>query len=161
MYYVDTSVLAAYYCPEILSNRVQAFLSAQINPAISNLTDVELFSAVSRKVRMGELSHADGNRILSKFQAHLTSNLYRVIPIEMQHWRIARGWLSLFNTPLRTLDALHLAVASAEGLILYTSDRQLISSANALGIQCEGAETNSDTGKELTLREKENYISED
>ena len=138
MYYIDTSVLAAYYCPEILSDRVQAFLSALVRPAISNLTDLELFSAVSKKARMGELSHADGNRILSKFQSHLTTDLFRVIPIEMQHWRIARGWLSLFNTSLRTLDALHLAVASNEQLILYTADHQLLDSANALGLPCEG-----------------------
>ncbi len=138
MYYIDTSVLAAYYCPEILSEKAQAFLSAQVRPAISNLTDVELFSAISKKVRMGELTHADGNRILSKFQSHMTADLFQVIPIEIQHWRIARGWLALFNTPLRTLGALHLAVASNEQLTLFTSDHQLLDSANALGLPCEG-----------------------
>ena len=137
MYYIDTCVLAAYYCPETLSDKVQTFLRAQVSPAINDLTGVELFSAVSKKVRMGELSHADGNRILSKFQSHVTANLFRIIPIVRQHWQIARGWLSLFNTSLRTLDALHLAVASAEQLTLFTFDRQLLDAANALGVQYE------------------------
>jgi len=137
MYYIDTSVLAAYYCPEILSEKVQAFLTAQIHPAISSLTDVELCSAISKKVRMGELSHADGNRIISKFQSHLSANFFRVIHIESEHWRIARGWLSLFHTPLRTLDALQLAVSSSEQLIIIAADRQLLDSAKTLGVRCK------------------------
>jgi predicted nucleic acid-binding protein len=137
MYYIDTSVLAAYYCPENLSEKVQSFLTAQINPAISSLTDVELYSAISKKVSMGELSHADGNRIISKFQSHLDGSFFRVIPIESEHWRIARGWLSLFNTPLRALDALHLAVSSSEQLIIIATDRQLLEAAKTLGVQCE------------------------
>lgn len=52
MVYVDTSVLVAYYCPEPLSVAVQQFLIEQPKPAISSLTEVELFSALARKVRM-------------------------------------------------------------------------------------------------------------
>jgi len=66
MYYIDTSVLVAYYCPEALSEQVQVFLSEQVKPAISSLTEVELFSAIARKVRMGELGQSDGNRIISR-----------------------------------------------------------------------------------------------
>jgi predicted nucleic acid-binding protein len=137
MYYIDTSILAAYYCPEILSEKVQAFLRAQIHPAISSLTDVELCSAISKKVRMGELSHADGNRIISKFQSHIDEDLFHIISIEREHWRIARGWLSLFNTSLRTLDALHLAVSSSAQLTIIAADRQLLDSAKSLGVQSE------------------------
>lgn len=51
MFYLDTSVLVAYYCPEPLSEQVQNFLSQNIKPAVSFLTQVELFSAVAKKVR--------------------------------------------------------------------------------------------------------------
>jgi hypothetical protein len=37
MIYIDTSVLAAYYCPEILSDQVQLYLSRQVKPALSFL----------------------------------------------------------------------------------------------------------------------------
>ncbi len=141
MYYIDTSVLVAYYCPENFSEKVQTFLTLQNHPVISSLTDVELCSAISKKVRMDELSNADGNRIISKFQSHLDGGLFRVIPIESEHWRIARGWLSLFNTPLRTLDALHIAVSSSEQLIIISADRQLLNSAKTLGVQCENITT--------------------
>jgi hypothetical protein len=137
MYYIDTSVLVAYYCPETLSEAVQSFLVDQIKPAVSDLTSVELFSAVARKVRMGGLRQPDGNRILSKFVSHLDGGLFTVISVESQHWRIARGWIGLFNTPLRTLDALHLAIASAGDFTLVTSDRRMLQIADTLGVKVQ------------------------
>jgi predicted nucleic acid-binding protein len=41
MYYVDTSVLVAYYCPEALSEKVEAFLTSNLQTSISLLTEVE------------------------------------------------------------------------------------------------------------------------
>jgi uncharacterized protein len=135
--YIDTSVLAAYYCPEALSDQAQALLLNQVKPAISDLTQVELLSAVSTKVRTGELSRKHGNLSISKFQSHINSDLFTVLRIEKEHWHIAGGWLSLFNTTLRTLDALHLAVVSANELMLITSDHHLANAAKALGIPCK------------------------
>ena len=135
MYYIDTGILVAYYSPEALSEQVQTFLDSQLKPAISRLTEVELFSAVAKKVRMGELSHADGNLILSKFLSHIESGLFTIINPEAQHWKIARSWISLFTTSLRTLDALHLAIASAEDYVLVTSDQQLLRAAKTLDVK--------------------------
>jgi predicted nucleic acid-binding protein len=42
--------------------------------------------------------------------------------------------MGLFRYPLRTLDALHLAVASSENLKLVTIDKNLSKSAKALSI---------------------------
>lgn len=135
MVYVDTSVLAAYYFPEIMSEQVQDFLSEQVKPAISYLTEVELFSAIARKVRMGDLGQPDGTRILSKFLSHLDADFFSIIPVEAHHWRLARGWIGLFSTPLRTLDALHLAIASIGNFELVTSDQHLIQAADNLGVK--------------------------
>lgn len=134
MLYLDTSVLAAYYCPEPLSRQVQDILSQQVKPALSFLSEVEFFSAVARKVRMAELEMASGNRIIAKFQSHLDGELFTVLSVQNHHWRLARGWIGLFSTPLRTLDALHLAIASAEDLELVTSDKHLYQSAEILGV---------------------------
>lgn len=82
----------------------------------------------------GELSSSDGNRILSKYLSHLDGGLFTIIHLESQHWRIARGWLGLFNTSLRTLDALHLAIASAGDFALVTSAQSLLSAADILGV---------------------------
>jgi hypothetical protein len=47
MVYIDTSVLVAYYRPERLSEKAEELLMGFVRPAISSLTEVEFFSAVS------------------------------------------------------------------------------------------------------------------
>jgi predicted nucleic acid-binding protein len=39
MYYIDTSVIVAYYCPEALSDKAEDFLSKIDRPNISSLTE--------------------------------------------------------------------------------------------------------------------------
>jgi hypothetical protein len=134
MVYLDTSVLVAYYCPETLSRQVQDLIGKQIKPSLSSLTEVEFFSAVSKKVRSNELSGTDGNRILAKFVSHLNADLFNLIPVENHHWQIARGWIGLFTAPLQTLEALHLAVSSDKALQLVTSDIAFFQSAEKLDI---------------------------
>lgn len=48
---------------------------------------------------------------------------------------IARNWIGNFETPLRTFDALHLAVAFSNKLEIVTSDIALGKSANKPGIK--------------------------
>jgi predicted nucleic acid-binding protein len=132
MLYVDTSVLVAYYCPEALSLQAQDLLREQAQPALSFLTEVEFTSAVAKKVRLHELGGADGQRILAKFTAHVEDGLFRIISVEQHHYRLARGWIGLLTTPLRTLDALHLAIASSEELPLVTSDTSFFQAARML-----------------------------
>ena len=132
MVYVDTSVLVAYYCPERLSEEAEKLLMKYPRPAISSLTEVEFFSAVSRKVRRKEINLRDAGRIAAKFLAHLDADHYTYIPVEGHHYRLARDWIGMFKMELTTLDAVHLAVASSEGLTLITSDQGLFKSARAL-----------------------------
>ena len=52
--------------PEKLSAVVEQLLQKQENkPIISQLVEVELFSALSRRVRMGEVSQNDARRIIN------------------------------------------------------------------------------------------------
>ena len=46
--YVDTSLLVPYYCPEALSQRAERTLRADPRPAVSDLVEVEFFSALAR-----------------------------------------------------------------------------------------------------------------
>lgn len=135
MYYVDTSVLAAYYCPEPLSEKAEEILTVSGKPAISPLTRLELFSAISRKVREGLLPE-DGNRIIRQFEFHLTEQkLYRQLNIDEHHYTIAANWVAQFNTPLRALDGLHLAVSSTAQLNLLTADIRLADAAHFFGLE--------------------------
>ena len=134
--YIDTSVLVAYYCPEPLSRKAERALIETDQPAISALVEVELVSALGRKIRENTFSQDDANRILDRFRVHLNRPLFSRIALQADHYTIAFQWLSRFLYPLRTLDALHLAVASERNLEMITADRQLSQSANRLGLPC-------------------------
>jgi len=103
-------------------------------PAISYLTELELVSAVSRKVREKNISSAAGNKIINLFQSHLDHNLYQWVAIDHHHYRKALSWISQLNTSLRTLDGLHLAIAATENAVLVTADRQLADAARVYGV---------------------------
>lgn len=133
MIYADTSVLVSYYCPEALSEKAEAFLMTHGQPTISALTEVEFFSALSRKVQGKDLSRKDAGRVAAKFLSHLDNKYYTCLPVEGQHFHLARDWIGMFKMGLKSLDALHLAIASSEGLTLITSDQRLFKSAKALG----------------------------
>jgi hypothetical protein len=132
--YIDTSLLVPYYCPEPLSQAAERTLRGDPQPAVSDLVEVEFFSALVRKVRAREMLVADARRIGEQFLGHLQATLYTRIPVQRRHYDVARGWLGRFTAPLRALDALHLAIAEAEGLRLATADHDLSRSARSLGV---------------------------
>jgi predicted nucleic acid-binding protein len=133
--YLDTSVLTAYYSPEPLSRAAERVVRSVAQPSISDLTEVELLAALARKIRVGEIRAVEAARVATQFLTHVESSLYSRLPMERRHYRLARDWIGRFTTPLRTLDALHLAVAAAEGLRFATADRALARSAAGLGIE--------------------------
>lgn len=143
MIYLDTSVLVAYYCFEPDSEIVEKVITKTKGPTISQLTEVELISAISKKVRDKSLAQMDGNRIITRFESHIGKQLFRWVPVQHEHYQIAKNWISQFDTPLRTLDALHLALTAAENLTLFTSDQQLIESAKNFGIDVISPSDNS------------------
>ena len=137
MVYFDTSVIVAYYCPESISNEVEGILIHSAPPVISSLTGVELCSAISRKVRENHLSEIDANRILSKFQSHIQNQLYYCLSLQENHYQKAKSWISQFKKPLRTLDALHLALVAYKEMTLCTADIQLASAAEYFGVDVQ------------------------
>jgi predicted nucleic acid-binding protein len=132
--YIDTSLLVPYYCPEPLSQAAERTLRGDPQPAVSDLVEVEFFSALARKVRAREMRVADARRIGEQFLGHLQATMYTRIPVQRRHYDVARAWLGRFVSPLRALDALHLAVADAEGLRLATADQVLSRSARSFGV---------------------------
>jgi len=135
MAYIDTSVLAAYYCTEPLSTAAQRAIREDEAPTISPLVEVELCSAVALKVRRKELDVVAANRVLSLFQLHLDNGLYAMVPIQAREYTLAREWVGRFTTPLRALDALHLAAAFTNNLSLLTCDKNLARCAREFGIE--------------------------
>jgi uncharacterized protein len=133
--YLDTSVVAPFYWQEQLSDTVQTLLGNESEVALSQLVEVELFSALSRRVRMGEISQDQAGVIAERFETHVDYGFYTRLSVEGLHYSLAKEWIRRFDTPLRTLDALHLAIASSQGICLITADRGLAGSAEAFGVE--------------------------
>lgn len=132
--YVDTSVLAAYYCPEPLSLVAERTVRSLTSPTISELTLVEFASAISRKVREKTLSRESAGRVIAQFEAHLEDGYYEILSMKARDYRLAKSWLWQLQGTLRTLDALHLAVVEAAGVLIVTADRRLAAEARNLGL---------------------------
>ncbi len=137
MIYLDTSVIVPFYLPEALSIAVQELLAIEEQPALSQLVEVELFSALSRRVRMGEISQEQARQIIEQFQIHLNDGFYTRIALEPVHYQQAMQWLGRFDTALRTLDALHLAIAASNNRRLVTADATLANAANILAVEVQ------------------------
>ena len=134
MGYIDTSVLTAYYCPEPLSEIAEQQIRSVSRPLISWLVDVELHSALAKKVRMEELEASDAHRIQRLFRKHCVGDYFHTEAVLQRDFMQAREWLGSLDIALRTLDALHLAVAHRLGTSIVTSDVRLRAAGNQLGM---------------------------
>jgi predicted nucleic acid-binding protein len=132
--YADPSALIAYYAPEAVSEAAERTLRTCPLPAVTGLTEVELFLAIARKERRGEMEAEHADRVRALFLSHLEEGFYRRLPLEQRHFRLARDWLANARRLLNGLDALHLAAASLDGLTLVTTDRHLGQAALALEV---------------------------
>jgi len=136
MAYLDTSILGAYYCPEPLSAVVTAAMQALSQAVINPLVEVEFCSLLSLKVRRATLTPAAANVILAQFRDNLAQGLYQVVPLGPSELELAGNWLARFDTPLRTLDAVHLATALAHKQEMLTADMALARAARHIGVAC-------------------------
>lgn len=136
MIYLDTSALLPYYRPEALSEVLQDLLMAVEEPAlITDLTKVEFASALARWVRMKELSEADALAVEAALFEDIDAGCYSIRAIDSRHYEKAMEWLLSRKAPLRTLDALHLAVAALKVAELITADAQLAQAAQLFGVR--------------------------
>ena len=131
--YIDTSVLTAAYCPEPGSERAEQALR-ECEPMISSLTRLEFSSAVARKLRARTLTREEAARIISQFHTHIREGVFECLAVLESHFLLANDWIDALATPLRTLDAMHLALAHASSARLITADAALAKSARTLRI---------------------------
>jgi uncharacterized protein len=92
---------------------------------------------LSRKVRQRELTLDEARQIAIDFQTDLEGGIYQRLQVESIHYQVARDWISRFDTVLRTLDALHLAIASGYEMPVTTGDVGLAQSGRPLGLAVE------------------------
>lgn len=111
--YVDTSALVKYYYPEEGSEAVESRLLGASRVFLSQLSLVEMASALAKKLRARELRLGERARIWTAFLADLKAPQVELVPIRSGHLDHAVELLNEYGKTfnLRSLDALHLAVA--------------------------------------------------
>jgi len=142
-YFLDTSALVKRYIAEIGSNWVKVITNPAVSNdlAISQITWVEVLSALSRRQREGSLSADDFNSVFQYFSNDFDTQ-YRVIEVDQALIQSA-GQL-VIQYPLRAYDAVQLASALRVQsifsqipnmqLIFLSADNRLLNIAHSQGL---------------------------
>jgi uncharacterized protein len=132
--YCDTSVLVAYYVPEVHSAKAENILDGHAQRVVSTIVLTESSSALRRKVHDKSLSRADGQAAYDDLRQDIASGLFRLIDIERRHYEHAAQSMWTTKERLRTLDALHLAAAALDGMHITTADIVMAKAGKELGV---------------------------
>ena len=135
MIYVDTSLLLPVYVPEVNSERANQILESASAIMISDLTVAEFYVGLARKQKLGELSLQQAGAAGASFESHLAEGLLNRAALHSAHSEAAGQLAKSSEFMLRTLDALHLAVAIGLGLPLATFDGRLADAARGFGVE--------------------------
>ncbi len=134
--YVDTCVVLSLLLNDAgFPAAEQWFLDQGHAPLwVSHWVLLEFAGVVSLCVRRGDLSADRAGAVHAEFECFRRERLQLLEPRGSDFLQ-ARQWLQeMENLSLRSGDALHLAIASREQLILTTADQALIQAAAALGL---------------------------
>lgn len=135
MAYVDTSALLKWYVPERGSDLFGEWMSGQQQIEISRLTCVEVRCALARRQRAGTLREEHATHALEQFMADVHDGLFTLHSLNDQTYLDAENLVAVSPTPLRTLDALHLAVAFGRTCNSFvTADTALAQAAGEAGL---------------------------
>jgi predicted nucleic acid-binding protein len=137
--YVDTSALAKWYIDEVDSDAFEAFIQHNPGAAISRLTVVEMRCLLARRRRNREITAKVEQSALKLFESDVRAGFLEVLAMTDTHFAEASDILDhVPHVPLRTLDALHLAVAAASGArLIATADRVMGEAARALRFETQ------------------------
>jgi len=137
--YLDTSALAKWYLNEARSEDVSAYLGREAPVSIGTLTALELRCLLARRRRAGELSAEQEARVFATFEQDVSDGHIRMYPLDDHAARVALNLVEqLPEHPLRSLDALHLALARDLSCPrLATADRTMAAAATALGFRVD------------------------
>ena len=136
MLYLDTSLLVAALTNETETERMQRWLGQQQPDelAISDWVVTEFSSALSIKLRAGQINENQRAEVLSLFTRLVTDSL-AVVPVSRLEFRTAARFADQHALGLRAGDALHLAICTDHGATLCTLDRRLANAGSVLGVK--------------------------
>lgn len=141
-YFTDTSALVKYYHPEDGTYEVTRLLE---EPAarhyLSRLSLVETVSAFAVKFRLRQIDEQEFDALRRRFYYDIGQGRFRILPVTTARYQDAVQLIARhFQSRLRTLDALQLAVALAlayRGMLdrFVCADQPLCDTAIAEGLR--------------------------
>jgi uncharacterized protein len=133
--YLDTSALAKRYLDEPGSDDLDDFLGRRPRALIGRLAVVELRCLLKRRRGAREINARYEQAALADFADDVRRGHFQVEPLTDRHALMAYDLVDqLSGRSLRTLDALHLAIAQSVGAgVLATADLEMARAARALG----------------------------
>ncbi len=138
MIYVDTSVIVALLTVEPRTQDVTTWYAGLRDaPTCSDWLLTEFSSALSIKLRTGQVTEANAKRVRKEFES-LTEGGIRVVQVSRDAFRHAAEMVKLHDHSLRAGDSLHLAVALELGAShMATLGRTLTENAKRKGMKNE------------------------
>ncbi len=137
MRYLDTSVLIASFVIEAATDRVQAWFRDNDQPlAISDWSIAEFASGLAKKSRMEVVDPSERNEAELGFAAFCEESA-AILTVSRASFRRAAELVRSSEHPLRSPDALHLAIAAEQGATLVTLDGVQGKAGFAVGIDTQ------------------------
>lgn len=132
--YFDASLLVALFINDDLSERAEGYVREN-SPTIcvSDFAAAEFSSALNRRVRMGLLSAGEAMATFGEFDAWRGHGVVRM-ETTAADVSLADSYLRRLDLPLRTPDALNIALAARVAAPLATFDKKMVDCAQALGV---------------------------
>ena len=132
--YLDASVLVALFTNDPFTGQADDFLRRE-RPAltVSDFAKAEFASAIARRVRTNELAAEDARTAFSAIDVW-SARAARSMTISPADIAAASAFLRRLDLPLRTPDAINIAIAERAGCTLFTFDRKMAEAAAAIGI---------------------------
>lgn len=130
--FFDSSAFVKRYVEETGSQLVDDICSKAIDVSISVICAPEIISALNRRLREKSLSHQDYVTI----KQHLSDDVRDVTIVNLIPEVIMTSTKLLESSPLRAMDALHVACALVWGAELFvSSDKRQLTAAKKTGLK--------------------------
>ncbi|MGB6536799.1 MAG: type II toxin-antitoxin system VapC family toxin [Xanthobacteraceae bacterium] len=132
--YFDVNVLVALFVADPLNDQAdKAVRSLRDDVIVSNLSVAEFSAVIARRVRTRDLSGSEARTAFIQFDTWC-ADYSRTTEMESTDIATATVWMRRLDFPLRTPDALHIAIAQRTGCTLLTFDRTMARVARTLGL---------------------------
>jgi len=129
--FFDASTFAKRYVEENGSQLVDDICQEASELSLSVICVPEIISALNRRIREKRLSHQDYVAV----KQHLSDDVRDAVIINLTPEVIATSTSLLEASPLRAMDALHIACALESGADLFvSSDKRQITAAKKAGL---------------------------